>query len=129
MNEQQLNAHVDAIIRRAKQAPPIYLTRHVQVGVDSAMYNLNNPIDHLDLSQTQLGGLDGWQVVGTIYKQVSASYNHGLSHLTASGGNVIAVYVVLQLTLTGENADLLRGEISEYVRKNLQTSLTAVNSE
>ena len=40
MNEQQLNMQVDAIIRRAKQASPIYLTRHVQVGVDSAMYQL-----------------------------------------------------------------------------------------
>lgn len=128
MNEQQLNAHVDAIVRRAKQAPPIFLTRHVQVGVDSAMYNLNNPIDHLDLSQIQLAGLNGWQVVGTIPKTVSASYNHGLNHFTASGGNVIAVYVVLQLTLNSDNADLLRGEISEYVRKHLQTSLTAVGA-
>ena len=128
MNEQQLNAQVDAIIRRAKQAPPIYLTRHVQVGVDSAMYNLNNPTNQLDLSQIQLAGLNGWQVVATIPKTASASYNHGLNHFTASGGNVIAAYVVLQLTLTGDNADVLRGEISEYVRNHLQTSLTAVNT-
>lgn len=128
MNDQQLNTHVDAIIRRAKQAPPIYLTRHVQVGVDSAMYQLKNPIQGLDLSQVQLAGLNGWQVVGMIHKTASASYNHGLNHFTASGGNVIAAYVVLQLTLTGDNADLLRSEIVEYVRNHLQTALTAVGS-
>lgn len=128
MNEQQLNAHVDAIIRRAKQAPPIYLTRHVQVGVDSSIYNINNPTNQLNLSQIQLAGLNGWQVVATIPKTASESYNHGLNHFTASGGNVIAAYVVLQLTLTGDNADVLRGEISEYVRNHLQVSLTAVNT-
>ncbi|MFN5367844.1 MAG: hypothetical protein ACK5C8_04760 [Roseiflexaceae bacterium] len=128
MNEQQLNMQVDAIIRRAKQASPIYLTRHVQVGVDSAMYQLKNPITGLDLSQVQLAGLNGWQVVGMIHKTASASYNHGLNHFTASGGNVIAAYVVLQLTLTGDNAELLRGEISEYVRTHLQTSLTTINT-
>lgn len=128
MNDQQLNMHVDAIIRRAKQASPIYLTRHVQVGVDSAMYQLKNPIQGLDLSQVQLAGLNGWQVVGMIHKTISASHNHGLNHFTASGGNVIAVYVVLQLTITAENADVLRSEIQEYVRTHLQTSLTAVGA-
>lgn len=124
MNEQQITTQVDAIVRRAVQAPPIYLTKHVQVAVDSTFYNIKNPIEHLNLGAVQLAGLNGWQVVGVIPKTVASSHNHGLNHFTASGGNVIAVYVVLQLTLTADNAELLRPQIADYVRNSLQTSLT-----
>jgi hypothetical protein len=123
MTDSRIQRQVEAIIQRANQAPPIFLYKTIQVGVDSVLAGVQNTFTSLTIGSTQLAGLNGWQVVGVIPKTLAITSNQGFNNFVSNGGNVIAVYLLMQLTLTKENATLLRGEIEDYVKSDLQAKL------
>jgi hypothetical protein len=123
MTDSRIQRQVEAIIQRANQAPPIFLYKTIQVGVDSVLAGVQNTFTSLTIGSTQLAGLNGWQVVGVIPKTLAITSNQGFNNFVSNGGNVIAVYLLMQLTLTKENASLLRGEIEDYVKSDLQAKI------
>jgi hypothetical protein len=123
MTDPRIQRQVEAIIQRANQAPPIFLYKTMQVGVDSVLAGVQNTFTNFALGPTQLAGLNGWQVVGVVPKTIAVTSNQGFNNFVSNGGNVIAVYLLMQLTLTKENAILLRREIEDYVKSDLQTKL------
>jgi hypothetical protein len=123
MTDSRIQRQVEAIIQRANQAPPIFLYKTIQVGVDSVLAGIQNTFTSLTIGTTQLAGLNGWQVVGVVPKTLAVTSNQGFNNFVSNGGNVIAVYLLMQLTLTKENASLLRGEIEDYVKSDLQAKL------
>ncbi|NBU62939.1 MAG: hypothetical protein EBS29_00275 [Chloroflexia bacterium] len=124
MTDPRIARQVDAIIQRANQAPPIFLYKTIQVGVDSVLAGVQNTFTSFALGATQVAGLNGWQVVGVVPKTLAITANQGFNHFVSNGGNVIAVYLLMQLTLTKENASLLRHEIEDYVKSDLQAKLS-----
>jgi hypothetical protein len=123
MTDSRIQRQVEAIIQRANQAPPIFLYKTIQVGVDSVLAGVQNTFTSLTIGSTQLAGLNGWQVVGVIPKTLAITANQGFNNFVSNGGNVIAVYLLMQLTLTKENASLLRREIEDYVKSDLQAKI------
>jgi hypothetical protein len=123
MTDSHIQRQVEAIIQRANQAPPIFLYKTIQVGVDSVLAGIQNTFTSLTIGTTQLAGLNGWQVVGVVPKTLAVTSNQGFNNFVSNGGNVIAVYLLMQLTLTKENASLLRGEIEDYVKSDLQAKI------
>lgn len=123
MNEAQLQKQVDQIILRANQSPPIYLHRTIQVGVDSRMTGIDG-INDFHIGQVQIAGLNGWRITGIVPKTLGTVKDYGLNHFTGMGGNVIAVYVLMELEITDRNATLLRNEIYNFLKKELMTALT-----
>jgi hypothetical protein len=123
MTDSHIQRQVEAIIQRANQAPPIFLYKTIQVGVDSVLAGIQNTFTSLTIGTTQLAGLNGWQVVGVVPKTLAVTSNQGFNNFVSNGGNVIAVYLLMQLTLTKENASLLRREIEDYVKSDLQAKL------
>jgi len=123
MTDSRIQRQVEAIIQRANQAPPIFLYKTIQVGVDSVLAGIQNTFTSLTIGSTQLAGLNGWQVVGVVPKTLAVTSNQGFNNFVSNGGNVIAVYLLMQLTLTKENASLLRGEIEDYVKSDLQAKI------
>lgn len=114
---------VEMIIARANQAPPIFLYKTIQVGVDSILAGVQNTIPNFAIGLTQLAGLDGWQVIGVVPKTIAVTGNQGFNNFVSNGGNVIAVYLLMQLTLTIENARLLHKEIEDYVKNDFDSNL------
>ena len=123
MTDSRIQRQVEAIIQRANQAPPIFLYKTIQVGVDSVLAGIQNTFTSLTIGTTQLAGLNGWQVVGVVPKTLAVTSNQGFNNFVSNGGNVIAVYLLMQLTLTKENASLLRREIEDYVKSDLQAKI------
>ena len=123
MTDSHIQRQVEAIIQRANQAPPIFLYKTIQVGVDSVLAGIQNTFTSLTIGTTQLAGLNGWQVVGVVPKTLAITSNQGFNNFVSNGGNVIAVYLLMQLTLTKENASLLRREIEDYVKSDLQAKI------
>lgn len=123
MTDSHIQRQVEAIIQRANQAPPIFLYKTIQVGVDSVLAGIQNTFTSLTIGTTQLAGLNGWQVVGVVPKTLAVTSNQGFNNFVSNGGNVIAVYLLMQLTLTKENATLLRREIEDYVKSDLQAKI------
>jgi hypothetical protein len=123
MTDSRIQRQVEAIIQRANQAPPIFLYKTIQVGVDSVLAGIQNTFTSLTIGSTQLAGLNGWQVVGVVPKTLAVTSNQGFNNFVSNGGNVIAVYLLMQLTLTKENASLLRREIEDYVKSDLQAKI------
>ena len=123
MTDSRIQRQVEAIIQRANQAPPIFLYKTIQVGVDSVLAGVQNTFTSLTIGSTQLAGLNGWQVVGVVPKTLAITSNQGFNNFVSNGGNVIAVYLLMQLTLTTENASLLRREIEDYVKSDLQAKI------
>jgi len=122
MTDSHIQRQVEAIIQRANQAPPIFLYKTIQVGVDSVLAGVKNTITDFTIGSVQLAGLNGWQVVGVVPQTIAVTSNQGFNNFVSNGGNVITVYLLMQLTLTKENATLLRGEIEDYVKSDLQKS-------
>ena len=120
MTDPRIQRQVEAIIQRANQAPPIFLYKTIQVGVDSVLAGVKNVFTNFAINPVQLAGLNGWQVVGVVPQTLAITSNQGFNSFVSNGGNVIAVYLLMQLTLTKENASLLRGEIEDYVKIDLQ---------
>lgn len=123
MTDPRIQRQVEAIIQRANQAPPIFLYKTIQVGVDSVLAGVQNTFTKFAINPVQLAGLNGWQVVGVVPQTLAITSNQGFNSFVSNGGNVIAVYLLMQLTLTKENATLLRGEIEDYVKSDLQAKL------
>jgi hypothetical protein len=123
MTDSRIQRQVEAIIQRANQAPPIFLYKTIQVGVDSVLAGVKNTITDFTIGSVQLAGLNGWQVVGVVPQTIAVTSNQGFNNFVSNGGNVITVYLLMQLTLTKENATLLRGEIEDYVKSDLQAKL------
>jgi hypothetical protein len=122
MTDSRIQRQVEAIIQRANQAPPIFLYKTIQVGVDSVLAGVQNAFTKFAINPVQLAGLNGWQVVGVVPQTLAITSNQGFNSFVSNGGNVIAVYLLMQLTLTTENATLLRGEIEDYVKSDFQKS-------
>jgi len=120
MTDPRIQRQVEAIIQRANQAPPIFLYKTIQVGVDSVLAGVKNVFTNFAINPVQLAGLNGWQVVGVVPQTIAVTSNQGFNSFVSNGGNVLAVYLLMQLTLTKENATLLRGEIEDYVKSDLQ---------
>jgi hypothetical protein len=120
MTDPRIQRQVEAIIQRANQAPPIFLYKTIQVGVDSVLAGVKNTFTNFAINPVQLAGLNGWQVVGVVPQTIAVTSNQGFNNFVSNGGNVLAVYLLMQLTLTKENATLLRGEIEDYVKSDLQ---------
>lgn len=114
---------VEMIIARANQAPPIFLYKTIQVAVDSILAGVQNTIPNFAIGPTQLAGLNGWQVIGVVPKTIAVTGNQGFNNFVSNGGNVIAVYLLMQLTLTIENARLLHKEIEDYVKNDFDSKL------
>jgi hypothetical protein len=123
MTDPRIQRQVEAIIQRANQAPPIFLYKTIQVGVDSVLTGVQNIFTKFAINPVQLAGLNGWQVVGVVPQTLAITSNQGFNSFVSNGGNVIAVYLLMQLTLTKENATLLRGEIEDYVKSDLQAKI------
>ncbi len=123
MTDPRIQRQVEAIIQSANQAPPIFLYKTIQVGVDSVLAGVQNTFTKFAINPVQLAGLNGWQVVGVVPQTLAITSNQGFNSFVSNGGNVIAVYLLMQLTLTKENATLLRGEIEDYVKSDLQAKL------
>ena len=123
MTDPRIQRQVEAIIQRANQVPPIFLYKTIQVGVDSVLTGVQNIFTKFAINPVQLAGLNGWQVVGVVPQTLAITSNQGFNSFVSNGGNVIAVYLLMQLTLTKENATLLRGEIEDYVKSDLQAKL------
>jgi hypothetical protein len=123
MTDPRIQRQVEAIIQRANQAPPIFLYKTIQVGVDSVLAGVQNTFTKFAINPVQLAGLNGWQVVGVVPQTLAITSNQGFNSFVSNGGNVIAVYLLMQLTLTKENASLLRGEIEDYVKSDLQAKI------
>jgi len=123
MTDPRIQRQVEAIIQRANQAPPIFLYKTIQVGVDSVLAGVQNAFTKFAINPIQLAGLNGWQVVGVVPQTLAITSNQGFNSFVSNGGNVIAVYLLMQLTLTKENASLLRGEIEDYVKSDLQAKI------
>jgi hypothetical protein len=123
MTDSRIQRQVEAIIQRANQAPPIFLYKTIQVGVDSVLAGVQNTFTKFAINPVQLAGLNGWQVVGVVPQTLAITSNQGFNNFVSNGGNVIAVYLLMQLTLTKENASLLRGEIEDYVKSDLQAKI------
>jgi len=123
MTDSHIQRQVEAIIQRANQAPPIFLYKTIQVGVDSVLAGVKNAFTKFAINPIQLAGLNGWQVVGVVPQTLAITSNQGFNSFVSNGGNVIAVYLLMQLTLTKENASLLRGEIEDYVKSDLQAKI------
>ena len=123
MTDSRIQRQVEAIIQRANQAPPIFLYKTIQVGVDSVLAGVQNTFTKFAINPVQLAGLNGWQVVGVVPQTLAITSNQGFNSFVSNGGNVIAVYLLMQLTLTKENATLLRGEIEDYVKSDLQAKI------
>jgi len=123
MTDSRIQRQVEAIIQRANQAPPIFLYKTIQVGVDSVLAGVQNTFTKFAINPVQLAGLNGWQVVGVVPQTLAITSNQGFNSFVSNGGNVIAVYLLMQLTLTKENASLLRGEIEDYVKSDLQAKI------
>ena len=120
MTDPRIQRQVEAIIQRANQVPPIFLYKTIQVGVDSVLAGVKNIFTNFAINPVQLAGLNGWQVVGVVPQTIAVTSNQGFNSFVSNGGNVLAVYLLMQLTLTKENATLLRGEIEDYVKSDLQ---------
>jgi hypothetical protein len=123
MTDSHIQRQVEAIIQRANQSPPIFLYKTIQVGVDSIFAGVKNTFTNFAIGPVQLAGLNGWQVVGVVPQTVAVTSNQGFNNFVSNGGNVLAVYLLMQLTLTKENAALLRPEIEDYVKSDLQAKL------
>ncbi len=123
MTDSRIQRQVEAIIQRANQSPPIFLYKTIQVGVDSVFAGVQNVFTNFAIGPVQLAGLNGWQVVGVVPQTIAVTSNQGFNNFVSNGGNVLAVYLLMQLTLTKENAALLRPEIEDYVKSDLQTKL------
>jgi len=123
MTDSHIQRQVEAIIQRANQAPPIFLYKTIQVGVDSVLAGVKNAFTKFAINPIHLAGLNGWQVVGVVPQTLAITSNQGFNSFVSNGGNVIAVYLLMQLTLTKENASLLRGEIEDYVKSDLQAKI------
>jgi hypothetical protein len=123
MTDPRIQRQVEAIIQRANQSPPIFLYKTIQVGVDSVFAGVQNVFKNFAISPIQLAGLNGWQVVGVVPQTIAVTSNQGFNNFVSNGGNVLAVYLLMQLTLNKENATLLRPEIEDYVKSDLQAKL------
>ena len=123
MSEALLQQHVEKIMMRANQSPPIYLHRTIQVGVDSRMTGIDG-IKDFNIGQVQIAGLNGWRITGVVPKTLGTVSNYGLNDFAGMGGNVIAVYVMMELEINERNASLLRNEIYSFVKKELMAQLT-----
>lgn len=123
MSEVQLQQQVEKIILRANQSPPIYLYRTIQLGVDSRMTGLDS-IKDFTIGPVQIAGLNGWRITGVVPKTLGTVKNYGLNDFAGMGGNVIAVYVMMELEINERNAAQLRGEIYNFLKKELMTPLT-----
>jgi hypothetical protein len=123
MTDSHIQRQVEAIIQRANQSPPIFLYKTIQVGVDSIFAGVKKTFTNFAIGPVQLAGLNGWQVVGVVPQTVAVTSNQGFNNFVSNGGNVLAVYLLMQLTLTKENAALLRPEIEDYVKSDLQAKL------
>ena len=123
MTDSRIQRQVEAIIQRANQSPPIFLYKTIQVGVDSIFAGVKNTFTDFMIGPVQLAGLNGWQVVGVVPQTAAVIANQGFNNFVSNGGNVIAVYVLMQLSLTQANAALLRLEIEDYVKSDLQAKL------
>jgi hypothetical protein len=123
MTDPRIQRQVEAIIQRANQSPPIFLYKTIQVGVDSVFAGVQNVFTNFAISPIQLAGLNGWQVVGVVPQTIAVTSNQGFNNFVSNGGNVLAVYLLMQLTLNKENATLLRPEIEDYVKRDLQAKL------
>jgi hypothetical protein len=123
MTDPRIQRQVEAIIQRANQVPPIFLYKTIQVGVDSVLTGVQNIFTKFAINPVQLAGINGWQVVGVVPQTIAVTSNQGFNSFVSNGGNVLAVYLLMQLTLTKENATLLRGEIEDYVKSDLQAKI------
>ena len=123
MTDPRIQRQVEAIIQRANQSPPIFLYKTIHVGVDSVFAGVQNVFTNFAISPIQLAGLNGWQVVGVVPQTIAVTSNQGFNNFVSNGGNVLAVYLLMQLTLNKENATLLRPEIEDYVKRDLQAKL------
>ncbi len=123
MNEAQLQQQVEKIILRATQSPPIYLHRSIAIDVDSRMTGIDLS-KIFNIGQVQIAGLNGWRVTGVVPKTLSTVANYGLNDFAGMGGSVIAVHVLMELEINERNASLLRGEIYNFLKKELMTGLT-----
>lgn len=123
MTDPRIQRQVEAIIQRANQSPPIFLYKTIQVGVDSIFAGVKNAFTNFAIGPVQSAGLNGWQVVGVVPQTIAVTSNQGFNNFVSNGGNVIAVYLLMQLALTKENAALLHREIEDYVKRDLQTKL------
>ena len=123
MTDPRIQRQVEAIIQRANQSPPIFLYKTIQVGVDSVFAGVQNVFTNFAISPIQLAGLNGWQVVGVVPQTIAVTSKPGFNNFVSKGGNVLAVYLLMQLTLNKENATLLRPEIEDYVKRDLQAKL------
>jgi len=123
MSETQLQQQVEKIILRATQSPPIYLHRTIQVGVDSRMTGVEM-IQDFNIGQVQIAGLNGWRITGIVPKTIGTVVNYGLNDFAGMGGNVLAVYVLMELEINAQNASLMRAEIYNFLKKELMTGLT-----
>lgn len=123
MSEALLQQHVEKIMMRANQSPPIYLYRTIQVGVDSRMTGIDG-IKDFNIGQVQIAGLNGWRITGVVPKTLGTVSNYGLNDFAGMGGNVIAVYVMMELEINDRNSSLLRNEIYSFVKKELMAQLT-----
>lgn len=123
MNAAQLQQQVEKIILRATQSPPIYLHRTIQVGVDSRMTGVDF-VQEFNIGKVQIAGLNGWRITGIVPKTIGTVANYGLNDFAGMGGNVISVYVMMELEINERNASLLRDEIYSFLKKELMTGLT-----
>jgi hypothetical protein len=123
MSEAQLQQQVEKIMMRANQSPPIYLHRTIQLGVDSKMTGLDG-IKDFNIGPVQIAGLNGWRITGVVPKTLGTVKNYGLNDFAGMGGNVIAVYVMMELEINERNASLLRAEIYNFLKNELMMKLT-----
>jgi hypothetical protein len=93
------------------------LYRWLYVQIDSVIDK--DSLGEFDITDLQIAGLDGWDIVGVLPKtfgeRLTNLSTHGNTWGAASGGHVLGVYLILSKEVKDLNDPLTRGDANRIV--------------
>lgn len=114
--EEHIQSWWDLLNSTVSAGRTAFLYRSVYVEVDSVVNK--DVTGEFDITQLQVLGLDGWEIVAVIPRTLGvAIQNLSLTEGWGAGmgGNVAGVHVLLRLTVDGTNVEEARAELEDVI--------------
>jgi hypothetical protein len=115
--EEHIQSWWDLLKASVSAGRTAFLYRSVYVEVDSVVDK--DVTGEFDITQLQVLGLDGWEIVAVIPRTLGVALRNLLS-LTEGmgggmGGNVAGVHVLLRLAVDGTNLEGARADLEDVI--------------
>jgi hypothetical protein len=119
-----IESEVKRITEDTNQGFSCYLHRSYYVTVPSQVIGSDWSVYAYDDTEVRLAGLEGWKVVGVVphTSGMVLTNKDGFNSIWAggSGGNVVGVYVLMELEINSNNVSKLESEILEYLEETIR---------